>query len=76
MTRDNMLVMLKDMGLSECVEGNCEVETGRNIGAKLVVAGSVVDIGGTHIVSIKLYDCESGGLLSAQEEGVETSSLS
>ena len=68
MTRDNMLVMLEDMGLStECVQGNCEVETGRNIGAKLVVAGSVTDVEGTHIVSIKLYDCASGSLLAAEE---------
>ena len=68
MTRDNMLVMLEDMGLStECVQGSCEVETGRNIGAKLVVAGSVADIGDTHIVSIKLYDCASGNLLAAEE---------
>ena len=67
MTRDNMLVMLKDQGLSECVEGNCEVQTGRNLGVKLVVAGTVTDIGGTHIVSIKLYDCESGSLLSTGE---------
>ena len=68
MTRENMLVMLEDMGI-ECstIQGNCEVETGRNIGAKLIVAGSVADVEGTHIVSIKLYDCDTGNLLAAEK---------
>ena len=38
MSRENMAVLAKDMGLDlSCIEGACEVETGRNIG----VAGCV-----------------------------------
>ena len=42
MTRENMLVLLKDMGKKDCQEGECEVETARNIGADYVVSGKVV----------------------------------
>jgi len=37
MTRENMMVLLKEMGKSGCSEGDCEVETARNIGADFVV---------------------------------------
>jgi len=44
MTRENMMVLLRDMGKKECGEGDCEVETARNIGADYVISGKVVRI--------------------------------
>ena len=41
MTRENMMVLLREMGKTDCAEGDCEVETGRNIGAQFVISGSV-----------------------------------
>lgn len=47
MTRESMAMILKDMGLdAQCQEGECEVETARNIGADLVVSGELVRIQG------------------------------
>ncbi len=44
MTRESMAMLLKDMGL-DCtkIQGECEVETARNIGASYVITGSVQD---------------------------------
>ena len=62
MSRENMAVLLKDMGLDcDSVEGECEVETGRNIGAAYVVSGAVEDVGGgLLLVSLKVHDTASG----------------
>lgn len=41
LTRENMMVLLREMGKEDCTEGDCEVETARNIGADFVVSGTV-----------------------------------
>jgi len=56
MTRENMMVLLKDMGKKDCSEGDCEVETARNIGADFVVSGSVVRIDAAFVVTLKLHE--------------------
>jgi hypothetical protein len=63
-TRESMAVILKDMGL-QCEEGDCEVETGRNIGADLVVSGSVARIEGTFVATLKLHETARGALLAS-----------
>jgi TolB-like protein len=63
MTRENMLVLLKDKG-QECAEGNCEVETARNIGADYVVSGKVVHMERTFVITLKLHETKGGSLLS------------
>ncbi len=67
MSRENMAMLIKDMGLDcESVEGECEVETGRNIGAAYVVSGSVEDVGrGLMLVSLKVHDTTTGALKAA-----------
>jgi hypothetical protein len=65
MTRENMLVLLKDMGKQECGEGDCEVETARNIGADYVISGKVVRMEQFYIVTLKLHETKGGSLLSA-----------
>jgi TolB-like protein len=66
MTRENMMVLLREMGKSECAEGECEVETGRNIGAQFVISGSVVHIEGAYVVGLKLHETQQGDLLASE----------
>ena len=64
-TRENLLVLLGASGLKleEC-EGECEVETGRRVGADLVVSGEALLVGRGLRLSLKLHDARSGRLLS------------
>ena len=64
MTRENMAAMLKEMGKTDCSEGDCEVETARNIGADYVLSGEIARIEGTYVVVLKLHACDDGRLLS------------
>ena len=66
MSRENMAVLLRDMGLDcESAEGVCEVETGRNIGAAFVVSGSVEDVGdGLWLCTLKVHATNTGALLA------------
>jgi len=64
MTRENMAAMLKEMGKPDCSEGDCEVETARNIGADYVLSGEIARIEGTYVVVLKLHGCDDGRLLS------------
>lgn len=64
MTRESMDSMLQDMGRSDrCVEGACEVETARNIGADLLVTGEVIRFDGTYLATLKLHETLKGSLL-------------
>ncbi len=69
MTRENMEVMLTDMGLdASCVsEGSCEVETARNLGVDYVMSGQIVAMGSLLVVSLKLHETDSGRLLSSKQ---------
>ena len=64
MTRENMAALLKEMGKPDCSEGDCEVETARNIGADYVLSGEIARIEGTYVVVLKLHECDDGRLLS------------
>ena len=65
MTRENVLVMLEAQGknLADC-EGECEVDTGRRLGADLVVSGEIIRVGSRLKVDLRLHDTRSGQLLS------------
>lgn len=67
MTRESMEAVLKDMGRSDrCVEGSCEVETARNIGADLVVTGEIIRFDGTYLATLKLHETTKGSLLGTE----------
>jgi hypothetical protein len=68
-TRDNMEVMLTDMGVDPtCVsEGACEVETARNLQAHLVVTGNVVRADGVVLLFLKLHDARTGRLVGTRQ---------
>ena len=73
MSRENMAVMAKDMGLDlSCIEGACEVETGRNIGADYVVSGAVTQMSGMWLCTVKIHDTVSGALLSTGDVEAKT----
>jgi hypothetical protein len=69
MTRENMEVMLTDMGVDPgCVaEGACEVETARNLGVDWVISGEVVVMPDLWVASVKLHDTRSGALLASEQ---------
>jgi TolB-like protein len=64
--RDNLLILLQASGksLADC-EGECEVETGRRIGADLVVSGELLRFGRQLKLSLRLHETASGKLLSS-----------
>ena len=66
MTQENMLVLLEANAddLAAC-EGECEVETGRLLGAHLVVAGSQLQFGSSYELVLRSYETESGKLLAS-----------
>jgi hypothetical protein len=67
MTRENMVVMLKDQGrTATCTEGECEVESARSIGADLVVTGEVSKVGSALFLVTKLFDSTSGSLVASK----------
>jgi hypothetical protein len=72
-TRENMLVLLQSSGrsLEEC-ESECEVETGRRIGADLVVSGELLRFGTQYRLNMKLHATQQGELLSGSVAGGAT----
>jgi TolB-like protein len=71
-SRESTMVLLKNMGSLDCAEGDCEVETARNIGADFAVTGTVVLIEGTYAVTLKLHDVGKASLVGT--ESVEAAS--
>jgi formylglycine-generating enzyme required for sulfatase activity len=67
MTRESMLVLLKEMGIKECTEGDCEVETARNIGADYVISGRIVQMDGSYVATLKLHETKRGTLLGTRD---------
>jgi len=66
MTRENLLVLLESSGkkLEDC-EGECEVETGRRIGADEIISGEIQKLGSLYKMSLRLHDTHAGKLLSS-----------
>ncbi|HUJ28027.1 MAG TPA: hypothetical protein VLW85_18530 [Myxococcales bacterium] len=66
MTRENVLTLLEASGrkLEEC-EGECEVETGRRLGADVIVTGEILRFGRGFRANLRLHDTHSAQLLSA-----------
>ena len=77
MTRENMLVLLQAQGKSlENCEGECEVDTGRRLGADYVVSGDLLRVGASLKATLKLHDTHTGTLLGAvSASGVDVEAL-
>ncbi len=68
MTRENMMLILEDMGKNAtCLEGSCEVNMARNIGADLVISGTISQLGDVQLVMLKLHQSDSGTLLAMEK---------
>ena len=68
LTRENMLDVLKSMGKdASCIDGSCEVEIGRNIGADFILSGEVNRFERMYVLSLKLHNTEQGTLLAADK---------
>jgi TolB-like protein len=77
MTRESLLVLLEATGkkMEEC-EGECEVDTGRRLGADLVISGEVLKFGTKLKINMKMHDTHDGALLSgAQVSGRDLDEL-
>lgn len=73
MTRENMMMILKDMGKdASCMGGSCEVELGRNIGADIIVTGNVMKIDEHYSLTLTLYKTQDGSVLRMKEIYDET----
>lgn len=68
MTSENMISLVTAAGkqLEDC-EGQCEVDTGRLLGADLVITGDLLKVGSFFKLVLRMHDTRSGVLLSASE---------
>ena len=66
MTRENLITLLQATGkdLGQC-EGECEVDTGRRIGADAIISGDVLKVGSKYHISLRLHETHDGRLLSS-----------
>ena len=66
MTRENVLTLLEASGkkLEEC-EGECEVDTGRRIGADQIISGEIQKVGTKYKLTLRLHDTHEGRLLAS-----------
>ena len=73
MTRENVLQLLEASGkkLEDCV-GQCEVETGRLLGADLVISGRITKIGTRYKLSLRMHATREGTLLASSSASGET----
>jgi hypothetical protein len=66
MTRGNIYSLLPpDKETSECFEGKCLVDVGRNIGADYAAQGTVLRFGGMLTFSMECYETMGGGLIGS-----------
>ena len=68
MTRENMEVLARAHGtdLAAC-EGQCEVDTGRTLGADYVVSGELSRVGTQLAISLRLHDTAEGRVLAVEQ---------
>src|SRR5206468_1445437 len=68
MTQANIETLVRAAGktLEQC-EGQCAVDTGRLVGADVVISGRISRIGHTYTLSMQMYETENGALLSGED---------
>ena len=60
----NMLMLLRENGKDpSCIAGACEIDLGRSIGANYIVTGMLNKMDDEWILSLSLYDTDTGGKL-------------
>jgi hypothetical protein len=73
MTRENMVVLVQASGkaLADC-EGECEVDTGRRLGADLIVSGELLKFGTRYKLDLRMHDVRDGRLLAGGQASGRT----
>ena len=73
MTQANIETLVRAAGktLEQC-EGQCAVDTGKLIGADLVISGRIARVGRTYAISMQLYNTASGELLEGEDVTAKT----
>jgi len=68
MTRENMEVLARNahLDLAAC-EAECEVDTGRMLGADLVVSGDISRVGSQLALTLRMHETDNGGLLGVEQ---------
>ncbi len=68
LTKENIELLLpeKSGALADC-ESDCEVETGRRLGADLIVTGETLRIGGQLKLVVRMHDTRTGALIKRTE---------
>lgn len=68
MTQGNIETLVRAAGktLVDC-EGQCAVDTGKLVGADIVIAGRISKVGKTFAISMQMYDTASGALLAGED---------
>jgi TolB-like protein len=68
MTQQNIEVLIKGSGrtLADC-EGQCAVDTGRLLGADLVISGRISKVGSRFSVSMQLHETSKGVLVAGSD---------
>lgn len=69
LTRQNLAAMLPPGTAIEDCEGECEVETGRNLGVDYVISGRIVSFGAGLRAILTLHDTASGRQLESANAG-------
>ena len=66
MTRENLIVLLQSTGrdIANC-EGECEVDTGRRIGADAIISGELQKVGSRYKMTLRLHETHEGRLVAA-----------
>jgi hypothetical protein len=66
MTQENILTLLPpDKKLEDCLQ-ECEVEIGRNLGAGIIVTGSIVEFNKSYRLNIKVHETKNASLISSK----------
>jgi hypothetical protein len=65
MSRESTALVVEQMG-ARCLEGQCELEIARTVGAALLVTGEVHRLESAFVADLKLHDTAKGTLLAVE----------
>ncbi len=65
MSRESTALVIEQVG-AKCVEGQCELELARSVGAAILLTGEVRQLEGAYTCDLKLHDAEKGSLLALE----------
>lgn len=74
LTRENILDVLEKEGKEEgCLQEQCAITLGRNIGSRFILTGDVSNLDGVFLLKLSVYDTIDGNLL--EMDSIKASSM-